>query len=60
MARKICVEKMPTAVTANYHPIHNWFNFVAGYAPEYVEMVIDNFIKVNKKKPILVYDPFAG
>lgn len=56
----LCVEKMPTAVTADYHPIHNWFNFVAGYAPEYVEMVIENFIKVNKRKPILIYDPFAG
>lgn len=60
MDKVICVEKMPTAVTADYHPIHNWFNFVAGYAPEYVEMVIENFIKVNKRKPTLVYDPFAG
>ena len=39
----ISIEKMPTAVTADKHPIHNWFNFVAGYAPEYVE-------KVNLKK----------
>ena len=36
----ISIEKMPTAVTADKHPIHNWFNFVAGYAPEYVEKLL--------------------
>lgn len=41
----ISIEKMPTAVTADKHPIHNWFNFVAGYAPEYVEKVIDDLRK---------------
>lgn len=56
----ISIEKMPTAVTADKHPIHNWFNFVAGYAPEYVEKVIDDFEKENGYKARAIYDPFAG
>ena len=38
----------------------NWFNFVAGYAPEYVEKVIDDFEKENGYKARAIYDPFAG
>lgn len=53
-------EKMPTAVTADNYPIHNWFNFVAGYAPEYVLSVIEDYKTNNGDYPIKVYDPFAG
>ena len=41
----LSIEKMPTAISADKHPIHNWFNFVAGYSPEYVVKVIEDFEK---------------
>lgn len=58
--KKITLEKMPTAVTADNHPIHNWFNFVAGYSPEYVKSVIDSYEEQHKIVPKMIYDPFAG
>ena len=36
-------ELLPTSVTADKYPIHKWFNFVAGYSPEYVDMVISAY-----------------
>ncbi|MER2169299.1 MAG: hypothetical protein ABS938_01560 [Psychrobacillus psychrodurans] len=58
--KMISKEKMPTALTAKTHPIHRWYNFVAGYSPEYVQLTIQNFEKLNGYKPIKIYDPFAG
>lgn len=46
----LSIEKMPTAISADKHPIHNWFNFVAGYSPEYVVKVIEDF----EKKMVIV------
>ena len=51
---------MPTAITSDYHPIHNWFNFIAGYSPEYVETTINNYRDRNGVYPDLIYDPFVG
>ena len=42
---EITREQMPTATTANNHPVHRWYNFIAGYSPEYVE-----FTCISKKK----------
>ncbi|WP_416829631.1 hypothetical protein [Ectobacillus polymachus] len=56
----IPIEKMPTAVTANRHAVHNWFNFVAGYSPEYVYSVITEYLEKNDEKIEKIYDPFAG
>lgn len=53
-------ELLPTSVTADKYPIHKWFNFVAGYSPEYVEMVIDTYVQKNGRKPQAIMDPFAG
>ena len=53
-------EKMPTAITANNHPIHKWYNFVAGYSPEYVYSTIKKFEGRTGYSPIRIYDPFAG
>lgn len=38
------------------NPLHNWYSFLEGYSPEFVEYVLDNYIKNAKT----VYDPFAG
>jgi DNA modification methylase len=53
-------ETMPTAMTSNRHPVHKWYNFVAGYSPEYVDYTIESFINRNGYKPERIYDPFAG
>ena len=57
---EITREQMPTATTANNHPVHRWYNFIAGYSPEYVEFTIKNFKKRNGYLPRKIYDPFAG
>jgi len=54
------IDKMPTAITADKYPIHKWFNFVAGYAPEYVSNVIEKYYYKNMRLPEKIYDPFAG
>jgi len=38
------------------NPLHNWYSFLEGYSPKYVEYILDNFTQ----KPNTVYDPFAG
>ena len=51
---------LSTAITSNNHPVHKWFNFVAGYSPEYVRMVIDEYTSKHNRLPKKIYDPFAG
>ena len=47
-------EKLPTNSTANRHQIHRWFNFVAGFSPEFV-------VKHSPdRNGSLVLDPFVG
>ncbi len=53
-------QKMSTAITADHHPVHEWFNFVAGYSPEYVEFVISQFRDRTGHNPKAILDPFAG
>lgn len=53
-------ELLPTSVTADKYPIHKWFNFVAGYSPEYVDMVISAYESKTGNKPLGIMDPFAG
>ncbi|CAH1213184.1 hypothetical protein PAECIP111893_03644 [Paenibacillus plantiphilus] len=57
---QISKEKMPTATTANHYPIHRWYNFVAGYSPEYVHLKIMDYKERQGHFPIKIYDPFAG
>lgn len=50
-------EKLPTSLTSDRHPIHRWFNFVAGFSPEFVSQCLRH--SQLKKEDILI-DPFAG
>jgi len=52
------LERLSTNTTAGNHPIHRWFNFIAGFAPELVESVCER-VSVTQK-PHLILDPFAG
>ncbi len=47
-------EKLPTNLTANRHAVHRWFNFVAGFSPEFVEQNCPN------QMGAVILDPFAG
>ena len=47
-------EKLPTNATTNRHTIHRWFNFVAGFAPEFVAQ------HCPSDTGSLILDPFAG
>ncbi len=49
--------KLPTNTTANHYPIHRWFNFIAGFSPEFVSECIQ---KAGLKEDDVVLDPFAG
>lgn len=50
-------EKLPTNLTTNRHPIHKWFNFIAGFSPEFVTKCIR---EANLKADEILVDPFAG
>ena len=45
---------LPTNVTANRHAVHRWFNFIAGFAPEFVAA------QCPPSSSGLLLDPFAG
>ena len=47
-------ERLPTNMTASRHAVHRWFNFIAGFAPEFVAH------QCPKSGGALLLDPFAG
>src|ERR1700742_4035972 len=49
--------RLPTSVTSRHHEIHRWFNFIAGFSPEFVASCIDGAEAVGDG---YVLDPFAG
>ena len=53
----IRVERLPTNTTTKNHPIHRWFNFIAGFSPEYVDFVCKEQYSVTEKT---LLDPFSG
>ncbi len=50
-------EKLPTNLTTNRHPIHKWYNFIAGFSPEFVSQCIED---ANLQPNEIIIDPFAG
>jgi DNA modification methylase len=49
--------RLPTNLTTYRHPVHRWFNFIAGFSPEFVTAC---FKKAGLKSDDTVIDPFAG
>ena len=47
-------QRLPTNATAKRHPVHRWFNFIAGFAPEFVAA------QCPASCSGLLLDPFAG
>lgn len=54
---KVSKERLPTNTTTYQHPIHRWFNFIAGFSPEFVH---DCCEKVGGNGEACFLDPFAG
>ncbi|MEA5521995.1 DNA methyltransferase [Limnoraphis robusta] len=50
-------KKLPTNTTTQYHAIHRWFNFIAGFSPELVWNCCE---KANLDDDSKILDPFAG
>lgn len=50
-------KKLPTNTTTQYHTIHRWFNFIAGFSPEFVKKCCG---QANLNENSKVLDPFAG
>jgi len=48
---------LPTNATTGRHPFHRWFNFVAGFSPEFV---IECIRQAGLKSNGCIIDPFAG
>jgi len=49
--------KLPTSLTSRRHPIHRWYNFIAGFSPEFVQQCIR---EERLGSDDAVVDPFAG
>jgi len=54
---KITPERLPTNTTTRHHPVHRWFNFIAGFSPEFVSNCIKE-LPQSKRRVLL--DPFTG
>lgn len=50
-------ERLPTNTTSFRYPIHRWFNFIAGFAPEFVSLCIEAEPRDSIQR---LLDPFAG
>ena len=53
--RAISKERLPTNTTTDRHPVHRWFNFIAGFSPEFVHQCC---LSVATRSVLL--DPFGG
>jgi hypothetical protein len=59
VARRVSFERLPTNTTTSAHPIHRWFNFIAGFSPEFVQACIGMCAEASDG-PLHVLDPFVG
>lgn len=53
----VSTERLPTNTTTYRHPVHRWFNFIAGFSPEFVQLCLD---RLSERSPHVLLDPFAG
>ena len=54
-SQRVSLERLPTNTTTDRHPYHRWYNFIAGYSPEFVKLCLECC-----GDDTLVLDPFAG
>lgn len=46
-----------TFQSSKQFPLQNWYPYLEGYAPDFVEYIIDNYVHKEAK---VIYDPFSG
>lgn len=56
-AKQIKKETLPTNVTTYQYPVHRWFNFIAGFSPEFVHRCC---AEIDEESDPILLDPFAG
>ncbi len=49
--------RLPTNTTTKFHRVHRWFNFIAGFSPEFVHQCCD---AAGLEPGSILLDPFAG
>ncbi len=49
--------RLPTNTTTRFHRVHRWFNFIAGFSPEFVHQRCEI---AGLKPGSILLDPFAG
>ena len=54
-SQRVSLERLPTNTTTDGHPFHRWYNFIAGYSPEFVKLCLEGC-----GDDTVVLDPFAG
>ena len=54
------VHQLPTNLTSSRHPVHRWYNFIAGFSPEFVAECIASQRKEGLFSEMVLLDPFAG
>lgn len=50
-------ERLPTNTTTRNHSVHRWYNFIAGFSPEFVYECVEALPKVRQG---VLLDPFTG
>jgi hypothetical protein len=58
-ATSVALERLPTNTTTGAHPVHRWFNFIAGFSPEFVQACV-SMQRSAAGEPLHLLDPFAG
>jgi hypothetical protein len=53
------LERLPTNTTARAHAVHRWFNFIAGFSPEFVQACVGMAGSASGAGTRLL-DPFCG
>ncbi len=56
---RVSLDKLPTNTTTGHHPVHRWFNFIAGFSPELVEASV-SLEGCRRNAPSRLLDPFSG
>ncbi len=52
-------ERLPTNTTTRAHEVHRWFNFIAGFSPEFVSACL-SMAGANEDNSLTLLDPFVG
>jgi DNA modification methylase len=53
------LERLPTNTTTSGHPVHRWFNFIAGFSPELVRACV-SMGTATAVRDLCLLDPFSG